>query len=336
MPDDTTGPSEQVKSEKTSLTTEDLYGTSKSGEVPLVYEETPIIDPVEVVEKEAIPPAVFESKTETPVPPPPKPFSTKATRATNMVPQVEAPLIVHKGSPIMKMVLQCGIIMVLFSAGVATSIFLRGLASESDLTQVSTENVSPTQVPTAIPEPTAIIVVPSLTITQEPSKTLTPTQRPITETTWVAMGVYSGQGNAPIAGLEYKIPPNVSVPTCDTSRCASRGTNLPAGTRFTVAVRGQGYQLPDPRGKILSDASGREFTLREVNIAGFKGTEFVGNFSGTTGGGFGFSQMHGVMLEVSDSTILELNHFSPSQKQSNFDSDHQVFEEILRSVRYIR
>jgi len=101
---------------------------------------------------------------------------------------------------------------------------------------------------------------------------------------WQTYDVVSGATKKPIAGISYQLPNIAVAPTCDSASCASQGTNLPGGTRFTVAPRGKGQLLPDFRGAILTDAAGREFTMKQTMIGTQYVYEYVGDFTGRTGG----------------------------------------------------
>ncbi len=145
--------------------------------------------------------------------------------------------------------------------------------------------------------------------------------------------VLSGATKKPIAGLSYQLPNEVKVPVCDNTSCASYGTYLPGGTRFTIAPRGKGQLLPDFRGAILTDAAGREFTMQQTMYSGTLAYEYVGNFTGRTGGGYTFTAIRGVLIPVSDTLAIEFNHFAPLGIPSDFTKDEVVFNDILASFK---
>jgi hypothetical protein len=60
--------------------------------------------------------------------------------------------------------------------------------------------------------------------------------------------------------------------------------------------------------------------------------EFTGTFTGHTISGYAFSQMHGDMIALTDSTSLEINHFVPSGITADFASDDAIFNKILQSL----
>lgn len=147
------------------------------------------------------------------------------------------------------------------------------------------------------------------------------------------MEVISGMSKQAIPGISYQLPESVKVPVCDTAGCSSQGTNLPGGTRFTVAPRGKGQLLPDFRGAILTDAAGREFVMKQTVIGGISVYEYTGDFTGRTGGGYTFTAIRGVLVPVSETLAIEFNHFSPAGIITDFASDDLVFNEVVASFR---
>lgn len=136
-----------------------------------------------------------------------------------------------------------------------------------------------------------------------------------------------------LQSVTYQLPQSVTLPVCDGSGCPSSGTNLSGGTRFTVAARGKGERLPDFRGAILTDANGKEFTMRQTSVGGKDVYEYIGDFTGRTGGGYQFTKMRGVLVPVSDTVSIEFNHFAPAATVSDFAADDQVFDQIISSVK---
>jgi hypothetical protein len=150
---------------------------------------------------------------------------------------------------------------------------------------------------------------------------------------WKTYQVISGKTRLAYEGLSLKLPPEVLSPICDGSACWSQGTYLPGGTRFTVALRGDGQVLPDFRGKIISDLYGKPLTVVDTTIAGGQiGTEFTGTFIGTTVGGYVFSQMHGYMIPITDTISFEINHFSPNGISTDFVKDDVLFDRIMETL----
>lgn len=135
-----------------------------------------------------------------------------------------------------------------------------------------------------------------------------------------------------LRSVTYQLPQSVLRPTCDGSGCASSGTNLSGGTRFTVAARGKGERLPDFRGAILTDVNGKEFTMRQTMVGGKNVYEYIGDFTGRTGGGYQFTKMRGVLVPITDSLSVEFNHFAPFGVVTDFVADDVLFEKIIASV----
>ena len=127
-----------------------------------------------------------------------------------------------------------------------------------------------------------------------------------------------------IAGISYRLPSEVLAPICDGTGCISQGTYLPGGTRLTLAVRGSRA--------FVTDANGVSFVNKEATISGYMTTEFSGTFSGRTTGGYGFTQMHGFMIEISPTQTLETNHFTPTGVTADWVRDDALFEQIISNL----
>lgn len=150
--------------------------------------------------------------------------------------------------------------------------------------------------------------------------------------TWKAYDVLSGRTRESFNGVTFKLPSSILSPICDGAGCASQGTYLPGGTRFTVAARGTGQVLADSRGAAISDVGGMVFTTKDVTVAGFPATEFTGVFTGKTISGYRFTRMRGVMIELTPTTSLEVNHFAPTGISADFEEDDALFDAILKSI----
>ncbi|MFZ5845731.1 MAG: hypothetical protein ACOY0S_04735 [Patescibacteria group bacterium] len=257
-------------------------------EKPLVYEETPVIEPV----KEEVPPPA-------PTPPPVSPLPAQA------------------GKPPRRGIL--GILgnLVLFAALFAVGVWLSMYAKQ----------FLPTGLPAKLPP---VGIIPTTKVTATPTQAVTRPTDPYAG--WKTYQVISGATRQAIAEVNFKLPPEVLPPICDGTTYASQGTYLSGGTRFTVAARGVGQLLPDPRGALLTDVSGRAFTMREATVAGLAATEFRGEFVGVTAGGYAFTKMRGVMLGITDKLVIEMNHFAPSGVTSDFAADDILFDKILASI----
>ncbi len=298
---------------------ENPEGTSSPDRSSLTYEETPIIDPAsgetiaphepDPQEKEDLIPEaarVFQpphevSRPEVPPPfhepvsqPPQKPFKKKGG--------------FHMGTVLF--------IFILFGLGIWLSSQLR-----SFFAPVSTGEV---------PVPTA-----SVGSNAQASPSFAPSAPVSTASAnsaqWVIYQPYSGATKRAIDGISYKLPSSVKPPVCDSSSCSSQGTNLPGGTRFTVAPRGKGQLLPDFRGAILTDTSGHEFTMKQTMVSNVYVYEYTGNFTGRTGGGYTFTKMRGVLIPVSDTLAIEFNHFAPAGSTSDFAADDVVFDQMIKT-----
>lgn len=206
---------------------------------------------------------------------------------------------VSRSSPIIVI-----IFLILFGAGILLSRYIRPFFTGTG------NGVPQTQTPTPVP-----IV---------PADVLSPTPvMPLTD--WKTL---------PIAGLSYKLPPDVLEPTCDGVGCVSYGTYLPGGTRLTVSSKTVAQPLSSLRGAIITDAAGTAFTSNDTTISGHVAIEFYGTFAGRTTGGFGFAQMHGFMIEVGPTTTLEVNHFTPTGVTADFAADDALFNQIVSTFDF--
>lgn len=199
------------------------------------------------------------------------------------------------------------VFVVLFGVGVWLSTVIRPYTTAS------------TSIPENVPTPTQVLVP-------------TPTVSSGVYPGWTTYTVVSGATKQPIAGISFRLPQDVLAPICDGGSCASQGTYLPGGTRFTIAPRGGGQALRDFRGAVVVDAGGREFTTTPTTVASRQALEFSGLFTGTTSGGYSFTQMRGVMIEVDSTLSLEINHFTPTGISADFASDDALFDEILKTL----
>ncbi len=286
---------------------------------PLTYEETPVIEPQatgEAHEESAPPvednvPTIGLSQSEMPsssmpsdVPPPPAP-------APEMPPAPTPPRSKGFVSRLMGTIGTLLLFIILFGVGVWLSGIVRNYLSAPSETQAPTPTEAPQEVTVPAGGATTSATVPS---------------------TWKRYGVISGLTRKEIAGISYELPPEAPAPICDGASCASQGTYLPGGTRFTVAPRGTGQVLKDFRGSIISDLRGQAFIVTEVTVAGRPAIAYKADFTGSTAGGYTFGQMRGVMIEVTDTLSLELNHFTPTGVTADFAADDKLFDQILTKV----
>ena len=84
----------------------------------------------------------------------------------------------------------------------------------------------------------------------------------------------------------------------------------------------------------MSDLRGQAFTVTETTIGGKKAVLFSGSFTGSTVGGYGFTQMRGAMIEVTADLSIELNHFAPNGVTTDFAADDTLFDQILQQVKF--
>jgi hypothetical protein len=184
---------------------------------------------------------------------------------------------------------------------------------------------------TRLPSLTDVGSMPDAPATDQKPEEVRPTPDPFAG--WRMQMVISGVTKAAIVGVSFMLPADVAIPECDTG-CASQGMYLPGGTRFTVAARGKNQTLPFVRGGQLVDTTGKAFATREATISGYLAYEYSGAFTGTTGGGFSFSKMRGIIIQLSEDFALELNHFTPVGSDADFVTDDALFDKIVSSVSF--
>jgi len=143
---------------------------------------------------------------------------------------------------------------------------------------------------------------------------------------------FAGWKTSTIAGFSYKLPPGVLAPTCDGAGCISQGTYLPGGTRLTISPKTVTQSLSSLRGAVITDVSGTAFTSHDATVSGHTAIEFIGTFTGRTSGGYGFTQMHGFMIEVSPTATVEINHFTPVGATADFAKDDTLFTQIISTL----
>lgn len=177
-------------------------------------------------------------------------------------------------------------------------------------------------------------LAPSTPVTPTPVPIATPTSAADIYANWETHYVLNGFTRQPIAGISFKLPPDIAAPICDGGSCASQGAYLPGGTRFTLAPRGSGQLLPNYSGQTLTDLSGQAFTSQTASISGLPATDFSGLFVGTTNGGYAFSQMHGLMIQINPTLTLEVSHFTPNGVTADFRSDDDLFTKIIGSFTF--
>lgn len=269
----------------------------------LTYEETPIIEPISDPTHPEVP-TVHPAPLETP------------TSQHQPVSSDHFPGIPHTNSTRSagKIIGNLVFFVMLFGLGVWLSLQLREFLAtptevvNSEITPTETVNL-PTSIPTKVASGSA--------------------SKP--QGSWVTYQVVSGSNQKVMSGVSYQLPSEITAPICDGGSCPSQGTNLTGGTRFTVAARGKGFTLPDFRGAILTDAAGQQFVMKQ-SIVGGKGVyEYIGDFTGRTGGGYSFTKMRGVLVPVTETISVEFNHFAPVGIASDFVADDVLFDKIIAS-----
>lgn len=240
----------------------------------------------------------------------PDPLQTPEIAAP--VPHPELPVAAEKSKETLKhkslsRLLQIGLYIVLFVFGLGVGLWVRQLRINPSM-GISTPTPTPTQ-----------------TITVTPTAAYS---------NWNATIVLNGKSRQPIPGVAFKLPPNVMPLSCDGGDCASQGTYLPGGTRFTVAARGEDQVLPDFRGADIIDVGGIAFATTQVGLGTRTAIAFRGEFPGTTIGGYTFSEMRGIMIPLSPGLSLEVNHFSPRGVTTNFITDDALFDQIIETFDF--
>jgi hypothetical protein len=148
---------------------------------------------------------------------------------------------------------------------------------------------------------------------------------------WKTYDVISGVTKLAIAGVTFQLPSDVLSPVCDGVGCASQGTYLPGGTRLTIAPRGAGQVLRDFRGTVITDANGTTIPTKQLVLGQITATEYESSASGKTVSGYAFSRMRGVMIPLTNTLSVEVNHFTPSGITADFEKDDLLFNEILKT-----
>lgn len=261
----------------------------------LQYEETPVIEPVVPVSP-GTQPIVEPQET-----PPPSYVPSPVEPPVQPQAQPPTPMPAKKTSPILLIF----ILVVIFGLGIWASSYVRQFLPGVAPTGQQQTGVMPSPTPSVPPNPYV---------------------------GWKTYSVISGATHKAIEGVSFQLPPEVADLFCDGPGCASQGTTLPGGTRFTIAARGAGQKLADYRGKIITDFGGKPFVTSATTVSDRSGTAFVGDFTGTTVTGYTFLKMRGAMISVTDTMSLEVNHFTPSTNPSaDFASDDVLFTKILDS-----
>ncbi len=184
----------------------------------------------------------------------------------------------------------------------------------------------------ALSIPLRMFLTPSPEPTKQPAFTNqipSPEAKPDTGT--ASWNAYLAPGS--IITAAYRLPPEVLEPICDSQTCVSEGTYLPGGTRFTISVKSHATPVTDFSRSVITDANGKAFTTTPATIGDKNALSFTGT-NGTTSGGYAFTQIKGVLINISPLGSLELNHFTPSGITTDFGSDDILFDKIVSSLDF--
>jgi hypothetical protein len=196
----------------------------------------------------------------------------------------------------------------LFCLGIAGSIFARPYV----------EGMTLPKLPSLLKQKTETTIQP------------TPSTKPVDETAgWKPYTLKTGTRD-----ITYLLPETVVPVVCDGPACPSQGTFLPGGTRFTVSSKTTS-PISNFSKLIVKDAGGKVFVTKETTVAGMVAVDYSGSFTGVTTGGYTFIAMHGVMIQVTPTITVEMNHFAPNGITSEFEKDDVVFSQILKTITFV-
>jgi hypothetical protein len=326
------------------LSKDDLYGKSErnrdeeglSGQVtfdrnnrPLEYEETPIIEPVQE-----------------PVPADQTGFVPQAEGTHPVTETPETKPIAQQNKSSEKKSATClgniAAYLLVFILGITATIIWRMYGTQF-MSSVNKSQVAPVATPSAVPtetpestisagiNPTVAATPPVATIkvTVAPVPTSLP---PISVAGWKTTGVGLKSGYS-VPPMSIQLPPELEELSCDPPGCTSEGTDLPGGTRFTVAIHAFSKPIMNFTKSKVTDASGRSFPdVSETAVSGKPALLFSGEFTGSTLGGYTFSRMRGIMVLVDPKLTLEINHFTYTGKSADFAADDKILDRIISTV----
>ncbi len=287
----------------------------KTPQPNIQYEETPVITPVE---EQTLQPETAAPPVEEPA------FQEQQTEMPAAPPKKRSPKAVIKG---------IFIFLILFIVGYALSGVIRTIITQTGTSVATKTAPEPTSAPVEVLPTTTAATESGLTVLPIPKISTTPTLT-ASSSAWKQYNPVHGASRSPITSIRFSLPTTILAPVCDGSSCGSQGTYLPGGTRLTIAPRGVGEVLADYRGKIISDASGKALITKETTIGGKKATEYTTDTTGSTVGGYGFTMMHGYMVEVTDTLSFEINHFSPNGITTDFAADDVLFKSIIGTIQF--
>lgn len=298
-------------------------GVPESREAPrdaagnLLYEETPIIEPLESSPLEI-------SGGQGSEPPPASPPEQASEPELPERQEGEIPPPYEKRPSRLRSIL---IFFIIFILGIGASVLYRNivnfLGSESGN---ETGDVPPAPTPSPFVSGTPAAYE---TVMFSGSPVVTPVQ----PDQWALYTVWQG-GTKTSVGVTYRLPPEMREPVCDGTGCVSAGSYMPGGTRFTVAYYRKNILTPMFSQTQVTDAAGRKFETKEASVSGKPALAFSGSFSGSTTGGYRFTRMSGVMIAAGPDTTIEVNHFSPAGVNADFDKDEELFTGILKTFSF--
>jgi hypothetical protein len=298
------------------LTPADLYAPSTDSP-QLVYEETPIIEPI--IEAPPVNPINTSGAPDVTYTSPPNNETDSPSKSRFMINLI--------------------IIIILLALGVGVSVLIRNMQPgyQQENKPVITALITPT------PEN---LSAQNTNLTETPIVSTkggvvkTPTNNPVSpqaiqpvfDSTWKNHTFQTKSG----AMISYQLPTTVLDLVCDGSGCPSQGSYLPGKTRLTMDSKAYNFSDADFVKTIITDASGKKFETKATTMLGKPALEFNGNFNGITTGGYAFTNMHGLMILISEKVTLEINHFTPAGINADFNSDETVFRKIINSLSILK
>lgn len=298
----------------------DDESTSFEPKVPepkITYEETPVITPISEQTPEAA--QTEEQRSEKPM---------QESRIQEQQSENNPPT--PKKRSMKSFIKGFFVFVLLFILGYALSGLIRNVINVPELSKVIPEKQEASSEATLVQTESTESGIYELSI---PGASNIPVKQ-ASDSAWKQYNPVHGTTRTPITTIQLKLPSTVLEPVCDGAGCGSQGTYLPGGTRLTIAPRGAGEVLADYRGKIISDASGKALVTKETTLGGKKATEYTTDTTGSTAGGYGFTMMHGYMIEVTDTLSFEINHFSPNGITTDFAADDALFKSIVATLTF--
>jgi hypothetical protein len=92
--------------------------------------------------------------------------------------------------------------------------------------------------------------------------------------------------------------------------------------------------LRDFRGTVITDVNGFPIPTKPLSLEGFSATEYESSVSGQTVSGYAFTHIRGVMIPLTDTLSVEVNHFAPTGITADFAADDVLFDSIIKTFTY--